>query len=196
LKSISIVTGLLCSISVQLLFAQSALVPAEAVSFYQLSYKPDKQARRLFEMGSTQLKRRDFPASLKLFQQAVAIDSKFWAAQNNLGYTYLHLAQRDRAERAFERAVEIDPLNPIGYANISVAALYCSDYRKAEQSARKALRLNPQLAEAKALLGLAQVGQGNWSPEAHNMLEQGYQYVPGAERILRKWPAPIQKNRD
>jgi Flp pilus assembly protein TadD len=171
------------------LLAQNALISSGAVSMYELTFRPAKQARRLFTKGTVLLKQQRFRVALGLFQEALNIDSQYWAAEIDLGYAYLKLAEQKEAQQAFERSLQIDPENAIGYTNLSVVALNNSDYRLAEKSARAALRLNPQLSEAKALLGLAEVGQGNWTPEAHKLLEDGQDSVPGSEKVLLKWPA-------
>ena len=188
MKLISLVTAVVCVLPSWSLFAQYALIGSPGVSLYQLAYKPEKKALLLFLKGNGQLKQHQYEASLTLFQEALAIDARYWNAENNLGYAYLKLSQIDKAEQAFERDLEIDPLNAIGYTNLSVAALNKKDYPLAEKSARQALHLNPQLSQAKALFALAQVGQGNWSTEAHRLLEEGYQSVPGSDEVLRRWP--------
>ena len=186
------ILGVVCSFSAQLRPAQSNFVSSNSVSFYQLSHKPDKTAHRLFEKASSEMKRRDYASSLRLFRKAVSIDPCYWAAENNLGYIYLQLDQQESAKEAFRRAVEIDPKNPIGYSNVSVAALTRNEFPVAEKFARTALRLDPQLSAAQALLALAQVGQGKWSPEARKMLEEGHETVPGSERVLQRWPRITQ----
>jgi tetratricopeptide (TPR) repeat protein len=187
-KLISLVTAIVCVLSSRSLYAQSSLAESPTVSLYQLAYKPEKKALRLLLKGNGQLKQHQYNAGLRLFQEALAIDSRYWNAENNLGYAYLKLSQIDKAEQAFKRDIEIDPLNAIGYTNLSVAALNKKDYLLAEKSARQALHLNPQLPEPKALFALAQVGQGNWSTEAHRLLEESYQSVPGSDEVLRRWP--------
>lgn len=188
MKANLLLPGVVCFIGAFSLWGQSALVSTASVSFYELSHRPDKQARRLFNEGNAHLKRRDYAHSLKLFEEAISLDPNYWAAENNLGYSYLQLAQDGAAERAFRRAIEIDPRNPVAYANVSLVALTRNQFPVAESFARSALRLNPNFNSAKALLALAEVGQGNWSLEAYKLLEEGQAAIPGSERVLRKWP--------
>jgi Flp pilus assembly protein TadD len=182
-------SAVLCALIASPLFAQNSSGPSAVVSLYQLSHKPSRQARRLFDKANEELKRRRYRVSVQLFQQAAELDPNYWNAFNNLGYTYLKLDQKEKAEQVLERATRIDPENSIGYMNLSLAALNQREYGVAENTARTALRLNPALAEAKVLLTLAQVGRGNWTHEGHRLLQESYQSVPGSEKLLSEWPA-------
>ena len=172
-----------------LLEAQVRLVHSVAVSVYQLRHKTMKQARRLCDEAVDQIRHRNYPESLKLLEKALALDSNYWIAENNLGFTLLQMRQLQKAQDAFERAIKIDPLNAVGYANLSVTALTDNNFALAEKSATESLRLDPKLPEAKSLLGLAMVGQGIWTPTARKLLEESRE-VPTSLAILEKWPKP------
>lgn len=188
MRTAFLICGIVYLCSAQWIAAQNLSDSPVAVSFYQLGYKPNKQAQHLFNKGLKQLKRHKFETAVPLLKRATEMDPRYWAAENNLGCAYLKLAQPQQAEQAFRRAVEIDPQNSIGFTNLSVAAVNLNDYREAEQFARQALRLNPEQIEAKGLLGLSEAGQGNWTPEARRLLEEGQGFISGSKRLLRSWP--------
>jgi tetratricopeptide (TPR) repeat protein len=164
-------------------------VRPHSISLYELSHKPLKRARRLLDEGTAELKLRHYPASVRLFQKALLVDPDYWEAENNLGFAFLQLQQPTKAEPAFARATEIDPMNAIAYVNLCVAALQRNDYLLAEKSGTEAVRLNPQLAEGKAMLGLALVSQGKWTATARKLLEET-RSIPASATILKKWPKP------
>jgi cytochrome c-type biogenesis protein CcmH/NrfG len=78
-------------------------------------------------------------------------------------------------------------MNPIGYANLSVVALSRNDFSLAEKSASQSMRLDPRMPEARAMLGLALAGQGNWTPQVRKLLEES-RTVSTSEALLQKWP--------
>jgi tetratricopeptide (TPR) repeat protein len=172
------------------LWAQDPLASSSSISLYELSYRPPKQALKLFDKGSSELKLRHYQVALKLLKKALAIDPLYFAAENNLGYTYLQLDQQSAAEQAFKRALEIDPGNAVGHLNLCIAAMNRGNFRLAEKAARLALQLNPQMVEAKAMLGYAEVGQGRWTTEARKLLEESRDVVPGSGVLLSNWPEP------
>jgi len=177
--------------SASALFAQASLASSNAVSLYELSHKTLKQARRLVDKGTLQLNKQQYSSSLELFRRALQLDPQYWRAQNNIGFVYLKLHQQKEAEDAFQRAVEIDPDNAIGHTNVGICALSGNNYSLAEQAAQRALRLRPLLIEAKALLGLAQAGQGHWTPQVRQLLEDSRSASQAAETLLRRWPANV-----
>ena len=179
---------------VYLVFASLLLAQDHSVSLYQLGYKPVRQARRLVDKGIAQLKQHRYQAGLDLFRQAVELDPRYWQAQNNFGYASLLLGKRTEAEAAFQKAVAIDPLNAIGHINVGICAIAGDNYQLAEASARKALRLRPGMAEAKALLGMAEAGRGRWTPQVRHLLEEARSTVPEVETLLRKWPSSPLKH--
>jgi Flp pilus assembly protein TadD len=146
-----------------------------------------KQARRFCDAATVELKNHNYQAGIKLLQHALALDRDYWVAQNNLGFALLHLQQKEEAQKAFQRAIEIDPMNAVGYTNLSVVALSRNDFPLAEKSAAESLRLDPQLPEARAMLGLALIGQGLWTPVARKLLEES-RNVSTSEMLLKKWP--------
>jgi Flp pilus assembly protein TadD len=188
---ISFVLAFGCLLSASLLTAQTAMVSSHSVSYYQLHHKVVKQARRFSEAATVELKKQNYRAGITLLRQALEIDPDYWVAENNLGFALLHLQQHEEARKAFQRATEIDPMNPIGYTNLSVAALTQNDFALAEKSASQSIRLAPELPEARAMLGLALVGQGIWTPVARKLLEESSS-VPTSETLLKKWPKDNQ----
>lgn len=187
MKPCSVTAGVVCLLVCPLLFGQRCDTSHSLVSLYQLEHKPNKQARQLFQKASDELKRADYTAGLKYLNQALAADPDFWAAENDVGYAYLKLSENAKAEEAFERAIDIDPENPSGYTNLGVSALLLKDYKLAEKSALRALRYGEQNDEAKALLGLSQVAEGHYTPEAHRMLDEASATVPAAAKLARDW---------
>jgi tetratricopeptide (TPR) repeat protein len=171
--------------------ARSSPQPGEqaVVSLHRLAYKMDKRARKLFEKGIREYGRGHYAGALPLLQRAVDIDPRSAVLQNNLGVAYLALGRDKEAEGAFQQAVRADPGAVNSYLNLAAIAFDNSEYDLAATSARQALRVAPLSPQASVLLGLAEVAQNHWTPEARKLLTDNRSRFSQAELVLQHWPS-------
>ena len=76
-------------------------------------------------------------------------------AQNILGVEYVQNQQFAEARNSFEEAVRLMPHESANHSNLGVSLAVAGDWKSADREARKALELDPNNANAKALLDLA-----------------------------------------
>lgn len=179
--------GVVFLLSAPFLFAQEVTPDKYTVTLHELQHMPPKEAQKLFREASATLKQGKFESGLKLLQKALALDPQYWSAENDLGYTYLKLGQIQKASDAFQQAIDIDPANVASYSNLGVSALILGDFKLAETSARRALQIDPTCVQAKGVLGLGEVGQGQWTDEAHRLLDEASSTIPAARKLIGNW---------
>lgn len=80
------------------------------------------------------------------------------------------------AEAEFISILGLDPSNSQAYANLGVIAFKANKYDKAQPLFEKALSHNPALWDAKALLGLCEVRQGQTEPGV-TLLEAAFPHI-------------------
>lgn len=158
------------------------------VSLQSLAHKSDKRARKLSEKGLRKYGRHHDAEALSLLQRAVEIDPRWSILQNNLGVVYGLLGKNKEAQQAFQQAIELDSSAALSYVNLAKVALNTHQYHVAETAARQALRMVPLSPEARIMLGLAEVAQNHWTPEARQLLEENRSRFPQAELVLQYWP--------
>lgn len=92
----------------------------------------------------------------------------------------LSQGQSKIAAEEFTSILGLDPNNSQAYANLGVIAFKANDYAKAHSLFERALLHNPGLWDAKALLGLCKVRQGQTEPGVV-LLEEAFPHVKNAE---------------
>jgi tetratricopeptide (TPR) repeat protein len=90
---------------------------------------PEK-ARNKFLKAQERFAKRDFNGAIKLLNEALANDSNFVYAYNQLGLAYWDLQKFPEAKEAFERAIAIDP--KFMQAPMNLADMYVSQQQYAE----------------------------------------------------------------
>ncbi len=105
--------------------------------------------------GMLDLQEGKFESALAHFEKAQAAQPQLPGMHLQLGHVYAGLRRLDDARRAFVRAVEIDPDSAEAHFALAVAEYKRRDFRTAADHAMTAAGINPGIARAHLLLGLA-----------------------------------------
>jgi adenylate cyclase len=114
--------------------------------------------------------RRDYEHAIRMFEQAIQVDSKYALAYAGIADAYSHLYRYmeathqnvDRANRASEQAVVLDPESAEAHASRGLALFISEKYDEAEREFDRATSLNSNLFEAWYYFGLASSSRGNF----------------------------------
>ncbi|CAA7618642.1 tetratricopeptide repeat protein [Magnetospirillum sp. UT-4] len=126
--------------------------------------------------------RGDAAAARDLIARAVAADSSYAEAWNNLGVIERGLGHIGAAVAAHRRAVDLNPGHLRGLVNLSTALSEAGDQTAAIDAARRAVALAPQAAEAHNALGLALRRAGD-TPRALEALRTAVLYDPASAAV-------------
>lgn len=118
--------------------------------------------------------RRDYEHAIRMFEQAIGVDSKYALAYAGMAdaYSYLYryaaatTENAQRANRASEQAVVLDRDSAEAHASRGMALFISEKYDEAEQEFEQAIALNPNLFEAWHYYGLACSSQGDFEKAA------------------------------
>ncbi|MBA3563197.1 MAG: tetratricopeptide repeat protein [Gammaproteobacteria bacterium] len=118
--------------------------------------------------------RRDFEHAIRMFEQAIALDSKYALAYAGIADAHSHLyryveASRDNAERASrasEQALILDRDSAEAHASRGLALVISEKFEEAEREFEVATGLNPNLFDAWYYYGLACSSQGKFEKAA------------------------------
>jgi len=108
-----------------------------------ISLAAPKNARKAFEKGMDQARRRKLDDAMKNFQKAVEVYPKYAAAWFELGRLQAAKGQADAAHQSFNAAVAADPkyLNP--YLELSRLALGAKNWPELADVTGRAVKLDP-----------------------------------------------------
>jgi adenylate cyclase len=112
--------------------------------------------------------RRDYEHAIRMFEQAIKLDSKYALAYAGLADAYSHMYRYveatvenvERANRASEQAVVLDRDSAEAHASRGMALFISERYDEAEAEFETAIARNPNLFEAWYYYGLASSSQG------------------------------------
>ena len=112
--------------------------------------------------------RRDYQLAVRMFEQAIAVDTRYALAYAGVADAYAYLFRYaeatkenvERALRASEQAVTLDPDSAEARASRGLALFISERYEEAEREFEAAVRLNPNLFDAWHYYGLAASSQG------------------------------------
>ncbi|MFC3717397.1 TPR end-of-group domain-containing protein [Luteimonas soli] len=118
--------------------------------------------------------RRDYEHAIRMFEQAIAVDSMFALAYAGMADAYSHLYRyveaspenARKAGRASEQAVALDRDSAEAHASRGMALFIGEDYAAAEAEFESAIALDPNLFEAWYYYGLACSSQGDFAKAA------------------------------
>ncbi|WP_158637213.1 tetratricopeptide repeat protein [Arenimonas daejeonensis] len=113
--------------------------------------------------------RRDYEHAIRMFQKAIAVDSKYALAYAGIAdacshlYRYVEASREnvERANRASEQAVALDPGSAEAHASRGLALVISEKYDQAEEEFETAISLNPNLFDAWHYYGLACSSRGD-----------------------------------
>lgn len=114
--------------------------------------------------------RRDYEHAIRMFEQAINIDSKYALAYAGIAdaysqmYRYVEASKENlsHANRASEQAVALDRDSAEAHASRGLALVISEHYDEAEQEFDTAIALNPNLFEAWFYYALACTSQGKF----------------------------------
>ena len=112
--------------------------------------------------------RRDYEHAIRMFEQAIGLDSKYALAYAGMADAYSHMYRYveatpenvEKANRASEQAVVLDRDSAEARASRGMALFISDRYDEAEAECEAAIALNPNLFEAWYYYGLAASSQG------------------------------------
>lgn len=145
-------------------------------------------AKKSFMKGMEALYRHDYPKAAELFQKATVVYPQYDAAYDNLGVTYMQLAQPDKAREAFEHAVQLNDKNADADRNYARLLMASREYPRALDLLNKSLMVDPQNPPALALVSLVRLDTGDIDGalqsalKVHQLPHEGYavaHYVAG-----------------
>jgi hypothetical protein len=116
---------------------------AEGRLISAISLAAPKDARKAYEKGLDQAKKKKLDDAMKSYQKAVDVYPKYAAAWFELGKLQAAKGQADVAHQSFNAAVEADPkyLNP--YLELSRLALGAKNWRELADVSGRAVKLDP-----------------------------------------------------
>jgi len=173
---------------------QVKLTPQERRSI-QFVATSDPEAYDYYLRGRSymySMARRDYEHAIRMFEQAIQVDSKYALAYAGIADAYSHLYRNmeatrgnvDRANRASEQAVVLDPESAEAHASRGLALFISEKYEEAEREFDTATSLNPNLFEAWYYYGLASSSRGDF--------EKAVQlYIRASEVNPSDYQAPI-----
>jgi adenylate cyclase len=135
---------------------------------------------------------RDYEHAIRMFEQAINLDSKYALAYAGMADAYSHLyryaeATADnaaRANRASEQALVLDSDSAEAHASRGLAFFISEKYAEAHREFDAAIALNPNLFEAYYYYGLACSSQGKFDQAAEL-------YIKAAEIGPADYQAPL-----
>lgn len=129
--------------------------------------------------------RRDYEHAIRMFEQAIVLDSKYALAYAGKAdaysqmYRYIEASKHnlDQANRASEQAVALDPDSAEARASRGLALCISERYHEAEREFETATALNPNLFEAWFYYALACSSQGHFD-KAISLYEKASEVNP------------------
>lgn len=95
------------------------------------SYSTNKKAQDYYSKGVEEAGKENYSGAVEYYKKALAIDSEFVFAWDNLGLSYRKLNDYDNALAAYKKSLEIDPYGAMPLQNIAVVYLFKKDYPEA-----------------------------------------------------------------
>lgn len=129
----------------------------------------DGRALREFEKGNRKQRAENFPSAIKHYEKALAIETDFYPALNNLGAIYLRQKDLSRAESAFLKSLEINPEDSEPYLNLGHVSYEQAEYRRAIERLGEGLQRSPQSAMGHFFLGSAYLKLGDLTKAEENL---------------------------
>jgi tetratricopeptide (TPR) repeat protein len=108
------------------------------------SHSNNEDARKEYDKGVDYLKKEDYKNALKYFDKAVAIDSVFAFAWDNIGVCNRQLGNYEKAVAAYKESLKLEPTGKTALQNIAVAYGYLNKYDEAIASYNEILKYYPK----------------------------------------------------
>lgn len=104
------------------------------------------------KMGNEALDSTDYNKAIECFQEAIEVDSNYFAAYYNLGYTYYQIRELDKSIAYFNKAITKDDTIVDSYIFLGSIYEEKEDYDKAIEMNKKAYELAPNPPEEHRIL--------------------------------------------
>ena len=139
--------------------------------------------------GIINLSLENWQNALLAFKKTLKQDNKFIEAYNNLGVTYSHLGERDKAIENYKKAIELKKDYASAYNNLATQYDDFGEYSIAIQNYTKALKCNPEHLNAQnnliRLLNFYKTDQSedNSIIKANNKIQRVYPNIHSFKEI-------------
>ena len=159
---------------------QVTLTPKERRSIQYVATS-DPEAYDYYLRGRSymySMARRDYEHAIRMYEQAIAVDSKYALAYAGMADAYSMLYRYAegsadnvaRANRASEQALALDPDSAEAHASRGLALFISEKYGEAQKEFDAAIALNSNLFEAHYYYGLACSSEGDFEKAAQHYL--------------------------
>ncbi|MCC6389255.1 MAG: tetratricopeptide repeat protein [Bryobacterales bacterium] len=119
------------------------LANVEGLTFSATSAMAPKDARKAFEKGREQARKKKYPEARKELEKAVTIYPKFANAWQDLGRVLESMDQPAEAKKAYEQALASDGKLVEPYVQLAFLSARENDWKTCAADSEKALKLNP-----------------------------------------------------
>ncbi len=127
---------------------------------------PDKQAQKMYEQANRQLSSGNYQGAISELQKAVAIDTKFAAAFQQLGDISRKLRKYSDANTYYRKVIAIDPeFHSLTYYGLAESEMNLGDYSSALQHFTKFLSF-PSVSDNSKKLAVKYINDCRFSIEA------------------------------
>ena len=114
-----------------------------------------RKVRGLFDQGVRKLKRNEYLASIRDFDQVLQIDPDNSRAYYNRGFAYYHLEMYSEAEADFDKSVELNPNDSSSFLYKGMIKYFKNNFEGAIEEYNKSIERAPQYSKAYYNRGLA-----------------------------------------
>lgn len=145
------------------------------------------EAVKLYDKGIQSDKKGNFRESISYYKQALAIDSVFAFAWDNLGLAYRKIGEYDSALYAYQKSLEINPEGKMPRQNLAVVYQYKKEYEKAIEVYNQIAEIDPDDPEVYYGMGVV------YALEL-NDFEQGLHQMCKAFNLYVKQKSPYRSD--
>jgi Tfp pilus assembly protein PilF len=134
-------------------------------------YRPKPEAEKLHKKALKELEQEQHAAAEASLRRAVAVDSQFAEAFNDLGALLGKQRRYAESEETFRKGLQADPKSPRILANLGQALNHLGRHSEAVPFLRESLRLEPGVGATDLQLGIALQELGQLA-EAETVLQR------------------------
>lgn len=175
-------------------WSQSAVTSSDAAnaarmttSILALRREHDPQILKAFDAAEKLSRKGSHRVAIHLFDGILDAYPGYSEARNNLALEFDALGDVDRAVEELRRILENDPAFRLAYTNLGAILCNHGRYREAESLVRQGVRVLGAWPKARLVLGVALIGQGQWTREARENLTAASRHNQTAKDILGAW---------
>lgn len=111
------------------------------------THTPPAKAVELYNRGIMFFNKKLFPQAINVYKQAIAADTDYIDAYDNLGLAFYELGRADSAERYFGLSLKKFPSGVTALQNMGMLKENKKEYDKALEYYNQIVKLNPQAPE-------------------------------------------------